>query len=634
MMLVATTLAMLLATSIAAPAPTTQLDALHAAVETGGKQNHLWFNYVWAVGSGNSYSRCGEVDAAPRMPQALFMPQNFLELAAYAHLTTQLYQNFAMNSNTTLQLGRCSTRGYTSKQSSMDGIDWAPQSLMNPICEQQCNCSQPGTVGPYSYCKDMPDDPTMGKWCSLCGPKYNQYIKIQLYNKPGDDRSFPFPAKKNIVELAAATPDLSTFVTAVTTAGLVPTLSTSFPPFTVFAPSNEAFAKLPPLYLKLLLDPKNVHTLQRLLTFHVVSGAALYAKNLTNGQKIKTIEGNDVTATVSKKIFGSIVQINDASVIAADNAATNGVVHIIDQVLMPPDEPAPTPELNIVEFAVANPDLSTLVTAIKAAGLVDTLAGPGPFTVFAPSNEAFGALPFGVLANLLKPQNKEKLVKLLTYHVVAGAAIKVSDLQKGQTTSAASVEGSDIQAFRACTDRKCGKASRVFINPFQNVSDGNCGYQRYKSCYEAQVSSKDNIAANGVVHIVDSVLNIPNHLYFNTINGNDQCGQVDAAPRIPTALFEPINADKLKQYVAITIKYYSASLAVGQCKAIGYVKSAGTTYAGWTNDALMVPICKNQCNCNYPDCPDQPDDPSAGTWCSLCGPKFNNNIAVSLFSRG
>jgi len=104
-------------------------------------------------------------------------------------------------------------------------------------------------------------------------------------------------------------------------------------------------------------------------------------------------------------------------------------VHIIDGVLLPPAGPPtpapppspPKPTQTIVDLAAADPDFSTLVTALKAAGLVDTLNGPGPFTVLAPTNKAFDTLPAGALANLLKPENKAALVSLLTYHVLPGS---------------------------------------------------------------------------------------------------------------------------------------------------------------------------------------------------------------------
>merc|ERR1712185_137674 len=105
-------------------------------------------------------------------------------------------------------------------------------------------------------------------------------------------------------------------------------------------------------------------------------------------------------------------------VTGADNLASNGVAHIIDGVMLPPshlgaDKP------NIVELAQSVDDLSTLVTAVVAADLADTLSSPGPFTVFAPTNEALAALPAGTLDSLLKPENKDQLVDILTYHVLA-----------------------------------------------------------------------------------------------------------------------------------------------------------------------------------------------------------------------
>ena len=111
----------------------------------------------------------------------------------------------------------------------------------------------------------------------------------------------------------------------------------------------------------------------------------MHAKDLMDMQMLTTVEGKNVTVRVA----GKDILINSAKVTAADNDASNGVVHIIDSVLMPGDAPTPASKTTIVDLAVATPDLSTLVTALKAAGLVDTLSGTGPFTVFAPTNEAF-----------------------------------------------------------------------------------------------------------------------------------------------------------------------------------------------------------------------------------------------------
>merc|ERR1719171_1767543 len=165
-------------------------------------------------------------------------------------------------------------------------------------------------------------------------------------------------ATQNIVELASATPDLSTLVSAVKAGDLVDTLSGTGP-FTVFAPTNEAFAKLPKATLDFLLKPENKAKLVDILTYHVAAGA-VHAADLTNGEKITTVEGKQVEA----RIFGSkgeYVFINNARVTTADVDASNGVVHIIDKVLIPPATQLEIDAAqNIVQLAAATPDLSTL----------------------------------------------------------------------------------------------------------------------------------------------------------------------------------------------------------------------------------------------------------------------------------
>ena len=135
---------------------------------------------------------------------------------------------------------------------------------------------------------------------------------------------------ETIVGLAVGNEDLSTLVAAVKAAGLVETLSGKGP-FTVFAPTNEAFAALPAGTVENLLKPENKDQLVAVLTYHVVSGDA-YAKDLSNNQKIKTVEGDDVKIKINSKG----VMVNDAKVVAADVKASNGVVHVIDHVLLPP----------------------------------------------------------------------------------------------------------------------------------------------------------------------------------------------------------------------------------------------------------------------------------------------------------
>jgi len=288
---------------------------------------------------------------------------------------------------------------------------------------------------------------------------------------------------KTIVDLAAATPDLSKLVTAVTAGDLVGTLSGAGP-FTVFAPTNAAFDALPKGLVASLLKPENKNLLVELLTYHVVSGATL-SSEITNNMNIATVEGSNIVATLPA---GGGVKLNgDASVttpdvVAANNVAVvNGVVHIIDKVLLPPNFAK-----TIVDLAVATPDLSTLVTAVTAADLVSTLSGPGPFTVFAPTNAAFNALPAGTLTDLLKPENKAQLVELLTYHVVSGATLS-SEITNNMAI--ATVEGRNIVATLPA-------GGGVMIN-------------------DARVTGADVVAANGVaatngvVHIIDKVLSVP-----------------------------------------------------------------------------------------------------------------------------
>jgi uncharacterized surface protein with fasciclin (FAS1) repeats len=144
-----------------------------------------------------------------------------------------------------------------------------------------------------------------------------------------DTNKVQTPVAKNIVETAIASPDHTTLVTAVKAAGLVETLSGAGP-FTVFAPSNAAFAKLPAGTVETLVKPESKAKLTSILTYHVVAGA-VKAADLKDGQKIKTVQGEELTVSIKE----GKVSINGANVTAADLASSNGVIHVIDAVLMP-----------------------------------------------------------------------------------------------------------------------------------------------------------------------------------------------------------------------------------------------------------------------------------------------------------
>ena len=141
---------------------------------------------------------------------------------------------------------------------------------------------------------------------------------------------FALAQSKDIVSLAVGNENLTTLVAAVKAAGLVETLQ-SDGPFTVFAPTNEAFAALPAGTLESLLKPENKDKLTSILTYHVVASKVM-SSDLSNGQKAKTVEGEPIKVTMN----GNGVMINDAKVVEADVWASNGVVHVIDKVILPP----------------------------------------------------------------------------------------------------------------------------------------------------------------------------------------------------------------------------------------------------------------------------------------------------------
>ena len=270
-------------------------------------------------------------------------------------------------------------------------------------------------------------------------------------------------ASKNIVETAVAAGNFKTLVAAVQAAGLAETLSGGS--FTVFAPTDEAFAKLPAGTLEMLLKPENKAKLASILTYHVVPGKVMAADvvKLTNAG---TVQGQRVD--ISAK--GGAVTVDGAKVVATDIACSNGVIHVIDSVILPTDK-------NIVEVAASNGSFNTLVAAVKAAGLVETLSGKGPFTVLAPTDAAFAKLPAGTLENLLKPENKQQLIDILTFHVVPGVAAYSDQVVK--MTEVPTVLGSTVPVVAKDGKVKLGAATVV---------------------------AADVEASNGVIHVIDTVL--------------------------------------------------------------------------------------------------------------------------------
>ena len=282
----------------------------------------------------------------------------------------------------------------------------------------------------------------------------------------------PTAAPQTIVDVAVANGSFTTLAAALEAAGLIETLQGEGP-FTVFAPTDEAFAKLPEGTVENLLKPENKDQLVAILTYHVVAGKVM-AADVTGISEAETVQGEKLAI---KTDMGKVM-INDATVTTADVEASNGVIHVIDTVLLPPStQAAADSELkDIVDTAVANGSFTTLAAALEAAGLVETLKGEGPFTVFAPTDEAFAKLPAGTLENLLKPENKDQLVAILTYHVVPGKVL-AADVVK--LSEAETVQGSKVTIK---TDM-----GKVMIN-------------------DATVTLADVLASNGVIHVIDTVI--------------------------------------------------------------------------------------------------------------------------------
>lgn len=299
-------------------------------------------------------------------------------------------------------------------------------------------------------------------------------LTLAACSSSDDPAPAPTPAPtKNIVELAQGTPDLSILVEAVVAAGLVPTLSGTST-FTVFAPTNAAFAAaLAELGLTKaeLLAPANKALLTQILTYHVVSGKVLKAQ-VPVGTPITTVQGESFTVDSTLAITDQ--RGRKANITATDIEATNGVVHVIDKVILPTNK-------NVVQVAQGNTDFSVLVEAVVAAGLTTTLSGTGPFTVFAPTNAAFAAAltELGLTkAQLFDAANKPLLTKILTYHVVAGKVPK-AQVPVGTPITTLQTETFTVDSTLTITDQRGRKAKIV---------------------------ATDIAATNGVVHVIDKVI--------------------------------------------------------------------------------------------------------------------------------
>lgn len=287
-----------------------------------------------------------------------------------------------------------------------------------------------------------------------CSPAELQ-IGVESGSGPGPEGSSE--QYGSIVDVATAAGDFGTLLAAVGAAGLEETLD-SEGPFTVFAPTDDAFASLPDGTVDALLA--DVPALTDVLLYHVVPGA-LTSGNVVERSLVETAQGSEFRVTVDGGVF-----INEAEVIVTDVQADNGVIHVIDTVITPPG--------TIVDIASDDEQFEVLVAALTATNLVDTLDGPGPFTVFAPTDDAFAALPSGTVEALLG--DVTALTDVLLYHVV-------DDKLPAETvvgeSSIRTLQGSDAEV----------------------ATDMNT-----VTIAGATIQITDIPASNGVIHVIDAVM--------------------------------------------------------------------------------------------------------------------------------
>jgi transforming growth factor-beta-induced protein len=284
---------------------------------------------------------------------------------------------------------------------------------------------------------------------------------------------------KDIVEIAMADDRFETLVTALGAADLVETLKGDGP-FTVFAPTDDAFDLLPEGTVAFLVDAANKALLTDILTYHVIDAEVLAAA-------ARTLDGKYATMFNTKKVRINIMEGNlvlnsggdrQATVVIEDIMASNGVIHVIDAVLDPDEAPK-----DIVDTAAADDRFETLVIAVGAADLVETLKGEGPFTVFAPTDDAFDLLGAAAITDLLKEENKPALINTLAYHVYDGEVF---------ASDAVALDGGSVTMYNNGSMTINVSAGKVVLNQ----AGGS----------PATVVITDIICSNGVIHAIDAVL--------------------------------------------------------------------------------------------------------------------------------
>ena len=363
----------------------------------------------------------------------------------------------------------------------------------------------------------------------------------------------------DIPSTAIAAGAFETLVAALSAADLVGALSEPEGPFTVFAPTDDAFDALPEGLVECLVQPANADVLSAILLFHVVSGD-VFSSDLSQGLSATTLSDGTLTFDLTDG-----AKVNGVPISGVDVGATNGVIHIIDNVLVPPGldvagfladcvgTPEPTEPVaetlpDIPTTAVAAGTFETLVTALTAADLVSAVSAPnGPFTVFAPSDDAFAALPAGLVECLVKPENSEVLSSILLFHVLEGE-VMAGDLSQG-------LEATTLSQGMLTFD----------------LTDG-------AKVNGVSITATDIETSNGVIHVVENVLVPP---------GVDVAGFLATCtdePMMPTTMDIPATAIAAGSFQTLVA-------ALGAADLVGAVSEPNGPFSKYAGQELSNLLC-------------------------------------------
>jgi transforming growth factor-beta-induced protein len=287
---------------------------------------------------------------------------------------------------------------------------------------------------------------------------------VLFFSSCNNDDDMEDMGEKNVVEVAASAGQFTILIEAAQKAGLAEYLSNT-DGITVFAPTDAAFKTLLADLGATSLNDIPTADLTNILLYHVIGSKAM-STDLKSGYfpTLSKSAGNSISMYIS--LEGGVSINKNTKVTTADVTAKNGVIHVVDKVILPP---------SIVNIALDNDNFSILVQAVVKAGLVDALSGTGPFTVFAPTNAAFTALFAQLGISGIDNLTAEQLIPILTYHVVSGNVLS-SALSNG-----------NVPTLNA------GKSLNVNLSSGVKIND-------------SEVVAANIQGSNGVVHVINKVL--------------------------------------------------------------------------------------------------------------------------------